>query len=83
MHVLRTLPTLVDRVNGHVHLRAVLANGQVGYAVGQLALMQGDEVTLAQRISEELAPALLRELRGARRGEGAPMAPRHHRYHGY
>lgn len=64
MHVLRKLPTVRDTLNCQIHLRFRLGDGQAGYALSDAAIRQGDEAVLVERISEELALMLLRELRG-------------------
>lgn len=74
MHVLHTLPTLRDSFSGHIHLRVALGDGYAGYALSERAILHGDDITLAARISEELAPMLLRELRRTH-ARYAPLRP--------
>lgn len=46
-----------------VHLRVRLADGQVGYALSEEVLYDSDPEWLAERLAQEMAPMLVRELR--------------------
>lgn len=58
-----------DSADCRMHIRATLAGGDVAYAISESALRDCDATFLAQQITRQMAPALVKALRrnGARR----------------